>query len=100
MKKWFKAGIIGVGMIASQVNATELQLTVDGQEPISTVCYVSCDVPPIPRVPEIPVKFPCDILPDINGDCQLVVLSATKVNLGDVVRRLRMLTGQEVSNGK
>lgn len=95
MKKWLKVGAIGVSMIASQVNAVELQLIVDNQEPAVMECYVSCDVTPVPRIPELPVEFPCDMLPDVNGECQIIVLSATKVSLEDVIKRLRTLTGQK-----
>lgn len=98
MQKWLKLGIAGISLLASQVQAAELQLTVNGQEPADMVCYVSCPNPN--GFLDVPVEYSCAALPAIDANCKLIVLSATKASLEDVIRNLQILSGQEVSNGK
>ena len=98
MQKWLKLGIAGISLLASQVHAAELQLTVNGQEPVSMKCYVSCPNPN--GFPDIPVEYSCAALPAIDANCKLIVLSATKASLEDVIRNLQILSGQEVNYGK
>jgi len=93
MKKWLKAGVIGVSMVAAQASAVELQLTMDGQEPVIMVCYVSCQNPN--GFPDVPKEYPCAALPAIEDNCKMIVFATTKVSLEKVVKDLRMLTEQE-----
>ena len=103
--KWFKMGVIGVSLLISQVQAAELQLTIDTQTAADMICYVSCGITPIERKLEqrlwdTPIEYPCNELPAIGIDCKLIVLAATKASLENAIRNLQILTGQEINYGK